>query len=87
MSKECDQPKDWSRVKCSNCYQYGHGNKRCPEPAGGADAYGSGGGNHGGTAPAGWDTGSGDTTATAGGWDGGGVEAGAQQSSGDWADY
>ncbi|GAB7345791.1 hypothetical protein MBLNU457_4055t2 [Dothideomycetes sp. NU457] len=33
MSRDCDQPKDYSRVKCRNCDQLGHGAARCPQPA------------------------------------------------------
>lgn len=33
-AKDCPQPKDWSKVRCNNCQQYGHTVKRCTnEPA------------------------------------------------------
>jgi cellular nucleic acid-binding protein len=59
MSRECPKPKDWSRVKCTNCSKYGHGKMRCPEPEATGDSYG-GGGN-------GWDAPT-DTGAATGGW-------------------
>lgn len=31
-AKECNQPKDWSRVTCKNCGEKGHGVKRCKKP-------------------------------------------------------
>ncbi|KAI1778261.1 hypothetical protein F4818DRAFT_405361, partial [Hypoxylon cercidicola] len=34
MSKECPKPRDYSRVKCSNCGEMGHTKVRCKkEPA------------------------------------------------------
>ena len=32
MSRECPEKKDWSRVKCQNCGEKGHGKARCPQP-------------------------------------------------------
>ena len=52
MSRECPKPKDWSRVKCKKCFQYGHGEKRCTESAGGSGDNG-GYANQGG-ADGGW---------------------------------
>jgi cellular nucleic acid-binding protein len=57
MSRNCDKPKDWSRVKCTNCSKYGHGAKRCPEPESTGDVHGGG-----------WDAPA-DSGATTGGWD------------------
>lgn len=42
MSRECPLPKDWSRVKCTNCSKFGHGAKRCPEAEVTGDSYGGG---------------------------------------------
>lgn len=76
-------------MKCKNCYQFGHGEKRCPEPAGGADTYGGGSGG-GWDAPAdsaaavgGWDTGADSATVATGGW--GGEDAGTVVTD-NWAD-
>lgn len=32
ISKECDQPRDMSKVTCRNCEKQGHVSKECPEP-------------------------------------------------------
>ena len=32
MSRDCLKPRDWSRVKCQNCGEMGHGKARCPQP-------------------------------------------------------
>lgn len=79
MSRECPKPKDWSRVKCQNCGEMGHGKARCPNPSnddGGFDSgigdgdFGTGNDGGGGsfeapnaTVEGGWDSGPG-----AGGW-------------------
>jgi hypothetical protein len=73
-SKECKAPKDWSRVKCSNCEQMGHGAKRCKEPVKQADD-GFGGENAGFEAPVDNGFGSGDAGFASGGggeWNQGG---------------
>lgn len=61
-------------MKCKNCYKYGHGEKRCPEPVGGADTYGGG--------SSGWDTPA-DSGAATGGWDNAGADA--STATGGWA--
>ena len=77
-SRDCTAPKDWSRVKCSNCEQMGHTVKRCKEPIkedngfGGGDDAGFGGGEDagfgaGGDGGAGWET-PGAAPVSAGGW-------------------
>jgi len=57
MSRECDQPKDYSKVQCRNCNQFGHGAARCPQPAQGGTGEDSGGAaaDLAGTATADWD--------------------------------
>lgn len=42
VARDCDKPKDWTRVKCNNCGNMGHGVKKCPEPIK-EDANGGGG--------------------------------------------
>lgn len=57
FSKDCPEPKDWSKVKCNNCGEMGHTIKRCKKPAAdegdglGGDTGGDVGGDNGG-----WDT-------------------------------
>lgn len=65
MSRECPKPKDWSRVNCTNCSKYGHGAKRCPEPAATGNSFSSG--SNGWDAPV-------DSGANTGGWDDTGAE-------------
>ncbi|OSS52443.1 hypothetical protein B5807_01872 [Epicoccum nigrum] len=48
MSRNCTERKDWSRVKCRKCFQYGHGEKKCPGTTGGSGengGYGDTGGS------------------------------------------
>ncbi len=77
-SRECEKPKDWSRVQCRNCNEYGHGLKRCPHPVQE-------------NAEGGWGNG-GETAAPAGSWaDAPQESAGSwadapQESAGAWAD-
>jgi cellular nucleic acid-binding protein len=75
VGRDCDKPRDWSRVKCRNCNNYGHGEKRCPEPVGAAETSG------------GWGDDGGASSAAVSGWGGDADSgAGAQESSGNWAD-
>ena len=37
MSRECPEPKNWSKVKCQNCGEMGHGKARCDKPPAAAD--------------------------------------------------
>ncbi|CZR52959.1 related to hexamer-binding protein HEXBP [Phialocephala subalpina] len=46
-SRECPEPKDWSRVKCSVCEEIGHTKVRCPQAKAEAEA-GNGDGGYGG---------------------------------------
>lgn len=90
MSRECDKPKDWSRVKCSNCLKYGHGVKRCPEPEVAGDSYSMGGNGwnaptDSGAATGGWDNADAEPTATASGWAGDGYGSGGGPGE-SWAD-
>lgn len=32
MAKECDKPRDMSKVQCRNCDDYGHTSRECPKP-------------------------------------------------------
>lgn len=70
MAKECPEPKDWSRVKCNNCQQFGHTVARCREPvaeASGGD-WGNAGGDTGGAASGGWGDDAPATSGAPGGW-------------------
>jgi len=42
FSKDCPEPKNWSKVQCRNCNEYGHSAGRCPNPAGVPDASNAG---------------------------------------------
>jgi hypothetical protein len=80
MSRECPEPRDWSKVQCSTCQEFGHTYKRCKAPAaneGGDDAGMADGGPVGG-----WSAGD-DAGASGGdgGWNAGGDAGGA---SGGW---
>lgn len=58
MSRDCDQPKDYTRVRCRNCDQLGHGAARCPQPAQGevGDGFGGATGDVAEDATADWKT-------------------------------
>lgn len=68
MGKECTKPKDWSRVKCKNCEELGHGAKRCPQPPKEVDAASGDEGRDNGGADGGWGESAGGDTG--GGWGG-----------------
>lgn len=43
FSKDCPEPKNWSKVQCRNCNEFGHGAGRRPNPAGVPDSSTAGG--------------------------------------------
>lgn len=74
FSKECPKPRDWSRVQCSQCQQFGHTVVRCK--AAPVEASGD----------LGFDNDNGDATAGAasGGWNDAGNEEQGVTSGGGW---
>jgi len=55
IGRECPKPRDWSRVKCTNCQEMGHTQVKCQNPpkeeGEGGDKFdfrGDGGGGSGG---------------------------------------
>jgi len=70
QSRECTEPKDWSKVECRNCGEKGHGAGRCKNPAKQDDASTGGVDIADAGAPSGgWEDTAGAGATATGGWD------------------
>ncbi|OAL02324.1 hypothetical protein IQ06DRAFT_293010 [Phaeosphaeriaceae sp. SRC1lsM3a] len=78
FSRDCPKPRDYSKVQCSNCQQFGHTVKRCKEPIAEGDAMGDGG------AVCGGDGGWGNTDDTGAASGGGEASWGGDSGGGGW---
>lgn len=68
FSRECPKPRDWSRVQCQQCQQFGHTVARCKNPPAESSSVPNGEIGADTTATGGWNDSGVDTGTSGGGW-------------------